>query len=303
MSTDLFEPKRPGAALAVLATARERLFSRVFLARAISCGIFAAVWMYFVSHEWPVTNIVFTLGVTTALISVLLLASQRLLFSTASVAGLVVLIIAISEVKRHYVGMALHAFDIFFYLLSPDTLSFLWADFRLELLGLAGAVTGLIALGWLLYRLDPTRVSRGLGSAAVILSVATAAWAAENRGGRHQTLFYWGHHYVSSFYLSWAETVETLWRGQLIEAAPYTGGTAPFAAPATCRPGDRPPNIILIHQESVFPPSYFPGISYDKGLDPFFRSADGKLHKLRVETYGGASWLTEFSVLAGVSTF
>ncbi len=67
-----------------------------------------------------------------------------------------------------------------------DTLSFLWADFRLELIGLAGAVTGLIALGWLLYRLDPTRVSRGLGSAAVILSVATAAWAAEHRGGRHR---------------------------------------------------------------------------------------------------------------------
>ena len=27
------------------------------------------------------------------------------------------------------------------------------------------------------------------------------------------------------------------------------------------------------------------------------------MHKLRVETYGGASWLTEFSVLAGVSTY
>ncbi len=40
-----------------------------------------------------------------------------------------------------------------------------------------------------------------------------------------------------------------------------------------------------------------------RGSIPSSRSADGKLHKLRVETYGGASWLTEFSVLAGVSTF
>ena len=30
--------------------------------------------------------------------------------------------------------------------------------------------------------------------------------------------------------------------------------------------------------------------------------ADGKQHRLRVETYGGASWLTEFSILAGMST-
>ena len=65
----------------------------------------------------------------------------------------------------------------------------------------------------------------------------------------------------------------------------------------------KPPHIILIHQESAFPPSYFSEISYDHGLDPFFRSFDGRVHKLRVETYGGASWLTEFSVLAGVSSY
>jgi phosphoglycerol transferase MdoB-like AlkP superfamily enzyme len=141
-----------------------------------------------------------------------------------------------------------------------------------------------------------------VGAVAVILSVATAVWAAENKGGRHHTLFYWGHHYVSSFYLSWAETIETLWRGQLIEAAPPAANVTPLGAAQTCQPAERPPNIILIHQESVFPPSLFPGITYDRGLDPFFRSQDGQLHKLRVETYGGASWLTEFSVLAGVST-
>jgi hypothetical protein len=51
------------------------------------------------------------------------------------------------------------------------------------------------------------------------------------------------------------------------------------------------------------PPSYFPSLKYDTGLDPFFHSFDGDLHKLRVETYGGASILTEFSVLTGVSTW
>ena len=51
------------------------------------------------------------------------------------------------------------------------------------------------------------------------------------------------------------------------------------------------------------PPSYFPSLNYDRGIDRFFHSHDGKLHKLRVETYGGASWLTEFSVLTGLSSF
>jgi hypothetical protein len=303
MSTDLPEPKRQAATDLALAVARERLYSRAGLACALSCGLVIAMWMYFVRHEWPWTNIAFTLGVTASLISILLIASRRILFSTALVTALVVMTIAASEVKRHYLGMGLHAYDLVFYLLSPDTLSFLWTDFKLELVGLTAASFAFLGLAWLLYRFDPTRISRGLGASAVIVCVIATGWAAELRGGRHHTLFYWGHHYVSSFYLSWAETIETLWRGQLIEAAPAGGNTAPFALARTCRIGARSPNIILIHQESVFPPSLFPGISYDRGLDPFFRSHDGKLHKLRVETYGGASWLTEFSVLAGVSTF
>src|SRR5262249_60371523 len=35
---------------------------------------------------------------------------------------------------------------------------------------------------------------------------------------------------------------------------------------------------------------------------PRFRPAHDLLDQVRVETYGGASWLTEFSLLAGVST-
>ena len=76
----------------------------------------------------------------------------------------------------------------------------------------------------------------------------------------------------------------------------------PFKIP-TCHLAQKPPHIILIYQESAFPPSYFPEINYDHRLDPFFKSFDGRLHKLRVETYGGASWLTEFSVLTGVSSY
>src|SRR4030095_11826115 len=95
---------------------------------------------------------------------------------------------------------------------------------------------------------------------------------------------------------------EALWRGHLIDAAAQQPGPA-LKIPASCNPGSKPPHIILIHQESVVPPSYFPSLAYDKKIDPFFHSLDGKLHRMRVETYGGASWLTEFSVLTGLSAF
>jgi phosphoglycerol transferase MdoB-like AlkP superfamily enzyme len=59
----------------------------------------------------------------------------------------------------------------------------------------------------------------------------------------------------------------------------------------------------VIHQESVAPLAHFPTLSYDRSLDAFFHSFDGKLNTLRVETYGGGSWLTEFSLLTGLSTY
>src|SRR5207244_368956 len=99
--------------------------------------------------------------------------------------------------------------------------------------------------------------------------------------------------YVSFFLASWSETIASLWRREIIEAA--HGSSAPsLKDPALCQPRSTPPHIILIHQESVVPPSHFPSLSYDRNLDPFFHSYDGQLRKLRVETYGGASWLTEF---------
>jgi phosphoglycerol transferase MdoB-like AlkP superfamily enzyme len=302
MTTDLLDPKRQGFMDLVRTVARQRLANRHAAAWMLSAALAAVIWSYFVGHEWPWLTIMFTTGVTVALVSSVLLASRRVLFSTAVVASLVALIVAVSEVKRHYLGMTLHAYDIVFYLLSWDTLSFLWSGFRTEVLALFAAMAALTGLGWLLFRLDPTRIARPAAAGVLLLALATTAVAVANKGGRHHTLYYWDHHYVSSFYLSWAETIETLWQGQLIEAAPHNGSASMLAAPASCHPAQRPPNIILIHQESVFPPSFFPAIRYHKSLDPFFLSADGGLHKLRVETYGGASWLTEFSVLAGVST-
>jgi hypothetical protein len=83
--------------------------------------------------------------------------------------------------------------------------------------------------------------------------------------------FYYQNLYVSSFYASWGETLEALWRGALLEAAPKAAAATPaFAIPNTCTTTTKPPHIILIHQESVVQPSLFKQLSYDHSVDPFF---------------------------------
>lgn len=260
---------------------------------------------YFWRYEGLPSNILFTAAVTAAIAALLTLVSRRLLFSVFMTAAGVLLIVLTSSVKREKMDQVAHAYDVVFYLSSWSTVTYLWSDYRIYVVGFIASLLLIATLGWAAFRFDPLRVRRIPAALALAVAVAMTWAGAELKGERRHMQFYFTNLLVSSFYASWGETVETLWRGQLVEAAPRTTlGThgAPFALPKDCVTATKPPHIILIHQESVVPPAYFKGLSYDASLDQFFRSSDDRLHRMRVETYGGASWLTEFSILAGIST-
>jgi phosphoglycerol transferase MdoB-like AlkP superfamily enzyme len=264
---------------------------------AIALGLAYYHWQY---EGWRET-IIFAGSITAALVFALTFLSRRILFSITLIALLIATIVIASGIKHHYIEMVLHAYDVVFYLTSWSTLVYLWVEHKSMLLALIGMMIIAVASGLLLWKSDSSRIPRRISGSLFVLCVALAVWASYAKGQRSNTLFYWDHLYVSSFYSSWSETLQTLWKGQLFDAL-KSQPLPPFKISA-CDPAEKPPHIILIHQESVFPPYYFPEISYDHALDPFFKSFDGRVHKLRVETYGGASWLTEFSVLAGVSTY
>jgi phosphoglycerol transferase MdoB-like AlkP superfamily enzyme len=262
----------------------------------------AVMFRHFWLDEGEFPNILFTAMVTGALAAVLMLISRRALFATAVVASLVAAVVAAASVKRATMNMVVHAYDFFFYLSSWSTISYLWSDQRRYILAALGALVAMLIAGWIAYRIDSTRVARRWSVLAFAACVLLAWYGAVAKGERRHMQFYFSNLYVSSFYASWGETLETIWRGALFEAAPSAAAGAPFVIPTRCDVAARPPHIILIHQESVVQPSLFPTLRYDHSVDPFFRSDDDSLHQLRVETYGGASWLTEFSLLAGVST-
>ena len=263
-------------------------------------GIAAA---HFWRDEGTLANVLFTVAVTGVLIALLTIATRRLLLATTIVGSLVALIVAAASAKRAAMNMVVHAYDLFFYLSSWSTVSYLLIDQPRYIVASLLAVVSVGLLGWWAYCLDGTRVVRGRAAKALAACVVLAAVGAYAKGERRHMQFYYANLYVSSFYASWGETLETLWRGALLEAAPFGDASAPFVIPSRCNlAGVRPPHIILIHQESLVQPSLFPKLQYDRLVDPLFRSDDEIVHKLRVETYGGASWLTEFSLLAGVST-
>jgi len=268
---------------------------------AIAALIAAVLARHFWLDEGLLPNILFTAAVTLGLIALIALLTRRALFATVLTGAMVALILGAASVKRAVMNMVVHAYDFFFYLSSWSTVTYLWSDQRRYVLAFAAALLVAGVVAWLAYRADSTRVPRRWSALVMLLSVCMAWYGVNAKGERRHMQFYYQNLYVSSFYASWGETIETLLRGALLEAAPRAVGPA-FVVPTSCSTLAKPPHIILIHQESVVQPSLFPTLRYNHGVDPFFRSADDRLYQLRVETYGGASWLTEFSLLAGVST-
>jgi len=256
---------------------------------------------YFWKYEGGAANLFFVSSITLTLAACLVLAFCRVLVAAVLVNAIVGIVATMAWAKHQAMDMALHAYDLVFYLSSWSTIGFLWRDFRIYVIALVAALLATAIAATVAYRFDTRRVRRRTALVAALLLAVVSAGAAFVKGERRHTQYYWNDLHISSFYSSWAETVETLWRGQLIEAANSAPG-ARFAMPAECATTAKPPHIILIHEESVVPPGHFPALRYDHGVDRLFASHDGKVHRLRVETYGGASWLTEFSVLTGLST-
>ena len=58
----------------------------------------------------------------------------------------------------------------------------------------------------------------------------------------------------------------------------------------------------MIHDESSFDIRQAQGIKVPPGYGSHFKSFDGKARKFLAESSGGASWFTEYNVLAGLSS-
>src|SRR5215471_7900968 len=204
----------------------------------------------------------FAVAVTVAITSFVSLLSRRLLFASVIASSLVAVVFLISLEKQATMNMGLHSYDLFFYLYA-DTLEFLWRDYRRYVVTAIAALVAATIVAVLAWRFDTTRLSRLASGLTLVAAIAAAATFEPQASGVDDAfrLFTQNNSFVSAFYLSWSETWGTLVRGQLVEAAARTP-LPDFASESLCTPSAKPPHIVLIHQESLVPPSLFPWLHY-----------------------------------------
>ena len=133
---------------------------------------FALIAVGLASYHWRFEgwreNMIFAAAITTALIAGLTFLSRRALFSIAVIAAILAMVVIAADVKRRYIAMVLHAYDVVFYLTSLSTLRFLWVDHMSYLLAIVFAFAATVALAVYLYKADSSRIARPASGAIAI---------------------------------------------------------------------------------------------------------------------------------------
>jgi len=110
----------------------------------------------------------------------------------------------------------------------------------------------------------------------------------------------------STFILSAVESLpgivtgRTFEYGTLMQLDPQQVATARTNRCSTPS-GTNYPNVIVISRESIVIPSTVEGMAVPQVDEGRFASSDGRTYRLRVETFGGGSMRTIFSLLTGLS--
>ncbi len=229
--------------------------------------------------------------------------TRRLLFSFAIVTLVFVAVYAASAFKFRMVAMNLHVYDIAFYLFNLAQISFFRETYPGAALGAGlGIGAGALALGWLWFRERPRALGRAAFCLCALGSVTAASVSTMLLVERGAYFFNDRESIFSAFVASLGDAPALMRARGVFEISAQAGLSGVALAPIVCQPQEAPPDIVLFLNESVMPPGVYPQIAYPPETKAFFESFDGRSHGLRVETFGGGTWLSDFSALTGLST-
>jgi hypothetical protein len=227
----------------------------------------------------------------------LVLTRRPAVAGVLSLAMMTVLVL-LSDLKYHVLMMTANFVDLM--IIDTDTVSFLFTIFPALRWIVALCLLTLIPILVVTWRLDPFRVYRWKALAGV-LGCVVGLTALEMRLPMQPFEAFYGGNQVSQFARSGVDAISELMTHGMMEADAKTTDHLQPIDETSCSPDQKPPHIILIHDESSFDIRMAPSVKLPDGYGAHFKSFDGKERNFLVEGNGGPSWFTEYNVLEGLS--
>ena len=229
---------------------------------------------------------------------VCLLVLPRPIVAAALSLILVIVLVLLSQLKYQALFMTVSFVDLM--IIDLNTISFLFAIYPVLILIVALIAPGVLLLLGMFWWIDMLRIRRRMS-----LAGCTACIAGLGGIGFWQPLepseSFYGGNFLSSFARSGVDAISEFMVHGFMESDAVVSDRLKSMDEATCAPTEKPPHIIVVHDESSFDIRMVPGIKVPDGYGAHFRSYDGRARRFLVEGAGGPSWYTEFSVFAGLS--
>jgi phosphoglycerol transferase MdoB-like AlkP superfamily enzyme len=208
-----------------------------------------------------------------------------------------VLIVLLSRFKFESLALTANFIDVMF--IDDDTIAFLLAIFpRLTVILAFGSLIALPAMVYA-WQVDAFRLRRRIAAPAAAFCLSGLAGIAFAYPVSHDQEFT-DHNYVSKFARFGSVAVIDYFRYGILESdTDVVERLKPVAD--KCILPRKAPHIILVLDESSFDISQVENIKLPVGYRNHFRSMDGKMRSLQVESISGPTWYTEYNVLTGLS--
>lgn len=264
-------------------------------------GIAAAIFI--IATEEQLASALLVIAVFAGLSGLMFALTRRPGFAFVATAIVFLVAFAASAFKFGVVAMNLHVYDAIFYLFSAAQISFFLQTFQSAALGLAAGLAIAFGALALLWRCERARApGRGGLALALAVSLGVTAGAAGLLIKRGSPFFNENQNVYSAFIASFGDLPALSKARGYLEMSAQAGISGGRPEAIVCNLVTNPPDIVLTLNESAMPPGVYPQLAYPPEALPLFESFDGRIHKLRVETFGGGTWLSDFSALTGLST-
>ncbi len=210
----------------------------------------------------------------------------------------IVILVLLSRLKFDIIWMTANFLDVI--IIDNDTISYLLSIMPGLSRNIVVSVVVVLPLVVLLWQFDTFRMRLrtslvGFGACLAGITAVSLAQPQED----WETFLSGG--YVSKFARSGVTALSELMLHGYMESDAVVTDRLKLLPGATCLPAQKPPHIIMVHDESSFDIRVAPGIKVPAGYGSHFLSFDGKARHFVVEGAGGPSWYTEYNVLAGLS--
>ncbi|MBA3446755.1 MAG: sulfatase-like hydrolase/transferase [Pseudaminobacter sp.] len=251
-------------------------------------------------NEW--FTMPFSLCVLMVFAALFFLFSRRIAFSLYSAWAVMGAITLVSLIKFREQGFDLHAYDIVFVGGDTSLYGFLLVNYlhlALPVLVLVGLALAGLAWVWAGEPARKTPLAARLLAPVALLGLLPVTIPATAAIDRHEYIV--GGHHASAFFVSLLDLASLFTKSELEQRLAAIPAQAPFPDTVQCGSEKPRPDVFVVLSETQTPPFNFPQLGIPRDFADGFLSDDSKTRALRVETIGGGTWISNFSLMTGLS--